>query len=45
MVQQQSLLNMSGILAWTLILVLMGLALQGLITKSEQRLLKWRPTR
>ena len=44
MVQQQSLLNMSGILAWTLILVLMGLALQGLLTKSEQRLLRWRPT-
>jgi NitT/TauT family transport system permease protein len=44
MVQQQLLLNMSGILAWTLILVLMGLALQGLITKSEQRLLRWRPT-
>lgn len=43
MVQQQSLLNMSGVLAWTLVLVLMGLALQGLITKSEQTLLKWRP--
>jgi len=44
MVQQQSLLNMSGVLAWTLILVLLGLVLQGLITKSEQSLLKWRPT-
>jgi NitT/TauT family transport system permease protein len=43
MVQQQSLLNMSGVLAWTLVLVLMGLALQRLITKSEQTLLKWRP--
>ena len=43
MVQQQSLLNMSGVLAWTLVLVLMGVALQGLITKSEQTLLKWRP--
>jgi NitT/TauT family transport system permease protein len=43
MVQQQSLLNMSGVLAWTLVLVLMGLILQGLITRYEQRLLKWRP--
>ena len=44
MVQQQSLLNMSGVLAWTLILVFMGLALQGLITKSEQHFLRWRTT-
>ena len=44
MVQQQSLLNMSGVLAWTLILVLMGLSLQGMITKSEEIILKWRPT-
>jgi NitT/TauT family transport system permease protein len=43
MVQQQSLLNMSGVLAWTLILVLMGLSLQGMISKSEEILLKWRP--
>jgi NitT/TauT family transport system permease protein len=43
MVQQQSLLNMSGVLAWTLVLVLMGLAMQGLISAFEHRLLGWRP--
>jgi NitT/TauT family transport system permease protein len=43
MVQQQSLLNMSGVLAWTLVLVLMGLILQSSITGFERRLLKWRP--
>jgi ABC-type nitrate/sulfonate/bicarbonate transport system permease component len=52
MVQQQSLLNMSGVLAWTLVLVLMGLILQGLITRHEQLCLNgglrraesWRPS-
>jgi NitT/TauT family transport system permease protein len=43
MVQQQALLNMSGVLAWTLVLVGMGLAMQGLITAFENRLLRWRP--
>ncbi len=43
MVQEQALLNMSGVLAWTLVLVLLGLAMQGLITAFESRLLRWRP--
>jgi NitT/TauT family transport system permease protein len=43
MVQQQSLLNMSGVLAWTLVLVAMGLAMQGLVTAFENHLLRWRP--
>ncbi|MGH7783957.1 MAG: ABC transporter permease [Candidatus Binatia bacterium] len=43
MVQQQALLNMSGVLAWTLILVALGLTMQGLITAFESRLLRWRP--
>ena len=43
MVQEQALLNMSGVLAWTLILVALGLTLQGLITVFENRLLHWRP--
>ncbi len=44
MLQQQSLLNMSGVLAWTMVLVISGLGLQFLITKMESRLLRWRPT-
>lgn len=43
MVQQQALLSMSGVLAWTLVLVVMGLAMQGIITGFESRLLRWRP--
>ncbi len=43
MVQEQALLNMSGVLAWTLVLVLLALAMQGLITVFESRLLRWRP--
>ena len=44
MLQQQSLLNMSGVLAWTMVLVVSGLAMQLLITKMESRLLRWRPS-
>ncbi len=44
MLQQQSLLNMSGVLAWTLVLVVSGLAMQFLISMVESRLLRWRPT-
>ncbi len=43
MVQEQALLNMSGVLAWTLVLVVLGLAMQGLIAAFERRLLRWRP--
>ena len=43
MVQEQALLNMSGVLAWTLVLVVLGLTAQGLITAFESRLLRWRP--
>jgi ABC-type nitrate/sulfonate/bicarbonate transport system permease component len=45
MLQQQSLLNMSGVLAWTLVLVLSGLAMQSVISILESRLLRWRPAR
>jgi NitT/TauT family transport system permease protein len=44
MVQQQSLLNMSGVLAWTLVLVVSGLGMQFLISMVESRLLRWRPS-
>ncbi|MBI2087948.1 MAG: ABC transporter permease [Deltaproteobacteria bacterium] len=44
MLQQQSLLNMSGVLAWTLVLVVSGLGMQSLISMVESRLLRWRPT-
>jgi NitT/TauT family transport system permease protein len=44
MLQQQSLLNMSGVLAWTMVLVISGLTMQFLITRMESRLLKWRPS-
>ena len=44
MVQQQSLLNMSGVLAWTLVLVVSGLGVQFLISMVESRLLRWRPS-
>jgi ABC-type nitrate/sulfonate/bicarbonate transport system permease component len=44
MLQQQSLLNMSGVLAWTMVLVISGLAMQFLIARMESRLLKWRPS-
>jgi NitT/TauT family transport system permease protein len=44
MLQQQSLLNMSGVLAWTLVLVVTGLGMQSLISMVESRLLRWRPT-
>lgn len=44
MLQQQSLLNMSGVLAWTLVLVVSGLGMQFIISKMESRLLRWRPT-
>ncbi len=44
MLQQQSLLNMGGVLAWTMVLVVSGLAMQLLITKMESRLLRWRPS-
>ncbi|MEK7228699.1 MAG: ABC transporter permease subunit, partial [Candidatus Binatota bacterium] len=44
MLQQQSLLNMSGVMAWTMVLVVSGLAMQLLITKMESRLLRWRPS-
>ena len=43
MLQQQSLLNMSGVLAWTMVLVVTGLAIQSLISAMEGRLLRWRP--
>jgi ABC-type nitrate/sulfonate/bicarbonate transport system permease component len=43
MLQQQSLLNMSGVLAWTMVLVVSGLAMQFLISTMERRLLRWRP--
>lgn len=43
MIQQQSLLNMSGVLAWTLVLVVSGLGMQSVISKMETRLLRWRP--
>lgn len=43
MLQQQSLLNMSGVLAWTLVLVVSGLGMQSLISMMEFRLLRWRP--
>jgi len=44
MLQQQSLLNMSGVLAWTIVLVVTGLAMQFLISAMEARLLRWRPS-
>ena len=44
MLQQQSLLNMSGVLAWTLVLVVSGFGMQFVISKMESRLLRWRPT-
>jgi NitT/TauT family transport system permease protein len=44
MIQQQSLLNMSGVLAWTLVLVVSGLGMQSVISKMETRLLRWRPS-
>lgn len=44
MLQQQSLLNMSGVLAWTLVLVVSGLGMQFLISVVESHLLRWRPT-
>lgn len=44
MLQQQALFNMSGVLAWTLILVVSGLAMQFLISVVESRLLRWRPS-
>ncbi|MBI2359419.1 MAG: ABC transporter permease [Deltaproteobacteria bacterium] len=44
MLQQQSLLNMSGVLAWTLVLVVSGLGMQFVISTVESRLLRWRPT-
>jgi ABC-type nitrate/sulfonate/bicarbonate transport system permease component len=43
MLQEQSLLNMSGVLAWTLVLVVSGLGMQSLISMAEARLLRWRP--
>jgi NitT/TauT family transport system permease protein len=44
MLQQQALFNMSGVLAWTLVLVVSGLAMQFLISVVESRLLRWRPS-
>jgi len=44
MLQQQALFNMSGVLAWTLVLVFSGLVLQFLISMVESRLLRWRPS-
>jgi ABC-type nitrate/sulfonate/bicarbonate transport system permease component len=45
MLQQQSLLNMSGVLAWTLVLVVSGLAMQFVISTIESHLLRWRPAK
>lgn len=44
MLQEQSLFNMSGVLAWTLVLVVSGLGMQFIISRMESRLLRWRPT-
>ena len=44
MLQQQALFNMSGVLAWTLVLVAGGLGMQLLISIVESRLLRWRPS-
>ena len=44
MLQEQALFNMSGVLAWTLVLVVSGLAMQFLISLLESRLLRWRPS-
>jgi len=44
MLQQQALFNMSGVLAWTLVLVFSGLGMQFLISVVESRLLRWRPS-
>ncbi len=44
MLQQQALFNMSGVLAWTLVLVFSGLGMQFVISMVESRLLRWRPS-
>jgi ABC-type nitrate/sulfonate/bicarbonate transport system permease component len=44
MLEQQSLLNMSGVLAWTLVLVFTGLGMQFVLARLESRLLRWRPS-
>lgn len=35
--------NMSGVIGWTVLLVVLNLSVQALVTFSERRLLKWRP--
>ncbi|MEX2455133.1 MAG: ABC transporter permease subunit [Rhodospirillaceae bacterium] len=35
--------NMSGVIGWTILLVILNLSVQALVTFSERKLLKWRP--
>lgn len=39
----QATFHMESVLAWTVLLVVLNLVLQGAITAAEKRLLKWRP--
>ena len=39
----QNNFQMDGVIAWTILLVVLNLAVQGLVAVAERTLLKWRP--
>jgi len=43
LLQQQQIFDMAGALAWTLVLVIFVLVVQGVITLIETRALRYRP--